>query len=50
MRKAALRILNAEVMRMNAEAIWRVFQQSGDPLFYLLYRALRERDARSRAG
>ena len=44
MRLCPLRILKAEVMRMNADAIWREFQQSGDPLYYLLYRALRERD------
>ena len=44
MRLCQLRILMAEVMHMNADAIWREFQQSGDPLYYLLYRALRERD------
>ncbi len=37
---------------MNAEAIWREFQRSGDPLYYLLYRAYQdnERDGLSRAG
>ena len=37
---------------MNTDTIWREFQRSGDPLVYLLYRALREqeRDRLSRAG
>ena len=47
-----LKIIMTEVMRMNTDAIWREFQRSGDPLVYLLYRALREqeRDRLSRAG
>ncbi len=39
---------------MKQDSIWRAFAQTGDPLYYLLYRAVTEQEAadsgRSQAG
>ncbi len=42
MNRAPLSILNAEVSDMkNVDPIWQAFSRTGDPLYYLLYRASR---------
>ena len=36
-----MQILLSEVVNMEYDAIWQAFAQTGDPLYYLLYRGLR---------
>ena len=44
-----LRKLNAEVMDVQFDAIWQAFAETGDPLYYLLYRAAQQAD-RAKSG
>ena len=46
MESLCLRILNAEVKRMRQDPIWLAFAQTGDPLYYLLYRSVKEQEER----
>ena len=39
-----LQTLSAEVVRMQ-DAIWQAFRETGDPLYYMLYRALADEKA-----
>ena len=36
----ALQIIYAEVISMSADPIWKAFAESGDPLYYMLYKAV----------
>ena len=39
-----LQILETEVSRMKQDPIWQAFAETGDPLYYLLYRAAQRTD------
>ncbi len=36
-----LRTLRAEVVNMELDAIWQTFAETGDPVCYMLYKAVR---------
>ena len=40
MERLCLQILRTEVKNMMQDPIWQAFAQTGDPLYYLLYRAV----------
>ena len=46
-----LRKLNAEVMDVQFDAIWQAFAETGDPVCYMLYKAVsRDRPEKTDSG
>ena len=35
-----LQIITAEVIALNDDAIWMAFKETGDPIYYLLYKSV----------
>ena len=44
MEALCLQIIGTEVSRMKQDPIWQAFAETGDPLYYLLYRAAQRAD------
>lgn len=43
-----MQIINGEVVMMERDAVWQAFSETGDPVYYLLYKSMHENNANTK--